>query len=276
MTLSRVRGSLIGLASLALVQILHPLPANGYSSVPGTCDFGAILAVHGSAQPGTGGFSLASSSPTYSAGQAISITLSGTQSFKGLLLYVFDSTGTHRGAFTIPSGYQAMACPGDPSSTVGHSSATAKAVPVSFAWTAPTSTDPLTVAAAVMVNFSVWYVANPIVIQPAASGLDAGGLSVDGAGLLRIEPNPFQESTTIRYALPKEGAATLRVYDIGGRWVRTLIDGPQPAGTHAIDWDGRDDAGVALAAGVYFVRLETGGMARVEKLMRTSTGSAGE
>ncbi len=69
-------------------------------------------------------------------------------------------------------------------------------------------------------------------------------------------PNPFARSTTIRFASPRETPVVLRIFDVSGRAVRTLINGSIPAGRHSFTWDGRDDGGRETSAGVYFVRLE--------------------
>lgn len=50
-------------------------------------------------------------------------------------------------------------------------------------------------------------------------------------------------------------AIALRIYDVGGRLVKTLVEGPQPAGEESVTWNGRDDAGRPVASGVYFYRL---------------------
>ena len=52
---------------------------------------------------------------------------------------------------------------------------------------------------------------------------------------------------------------TLRIFDVRGREVRTLFSGQQTAGTHEVEWDGRDGAGGAAASGVYVYRLLAGG-----------------
>lgn len=70
-------------------------------------------------------------------------------------------------------------------------------------------------------------------------------------------PNPFGGGTKLRFTLPRPGAVRLRVYDLGGRVVRTLADGTREAGAHGVLWDGRDDAGHDVPNGVYFARLST-------------------
>ena len=70
------------------------------------------------------------------------------------------------------------------------------------------------------------------------------------------QPNPFNPSTRIPFATSERGHVTLAIYDARGRRVRTLIDGAMPAGKHSVDWDGRDDRGVAQSSGVYFCRME--------------------
>jgi hypothetical protein len=69
-------------------------------------------------------------------------------------------------------------------------------------------------------------------------------------------PNPFNPQTTIRYVLPAAGRVSLRVYDLAGRVVRTLVAGVvQPVGAHEIAWDGRDARGRSLASGSYICRI---------------------
>lgn len=96
--------------------------------------------------------------------------------------------------------------------------------------------------------------------SPFATLLPAGIVDVPGTALPRElalsapAPNPLRGSTTLRLALPRATEVSLAVYDQQGRRVRTLLDGQQPAGEHAITWDGRDGDGRAVASGIYFVR----------------------
>ena len=80
-------------------------------------------------------------------------------------------------------------------------------------------------------------------------------------------PNPFNPSTTLRFALATPEHARLDVYDLAGRRLRTLVDADLPAAEHEAVWDGRDDRGSVLPSGVYFARLTAGGFRSSQKLM---------
>jgi len=74
--------------------------------------------------------------------------------------------------------------------------------------------------------------------------------------LLQNTPNPFNPITTIRFSLERRQHVQLRVFDLTGRLVRTLLDGNFSAGLKSVTWDGTDDLGRAVASGLYFYRLE--------------------
>ncbi|MBI5214357.1 MAG: right-handed parallel beta-helix repeat-containing protein [Ignavibacteriae bacterium] len=69
-------------------------------------------------------------------------------------------------------------------------------------------------------------------------------------------PNPFNPLTIVNYQLPIDNVVTLKVYDMLGREVATLVDGMQEAGYYAQPWNGTDANGQQLASGIYFYRLE--------------------
>ncbi len=83
-------------------------------------------------------------------------------------------------------------------------------------------------------------------------------------------PNPFNTSTTVRYAVANREDVLLRVYDSSGRLARELEAGDRPAGSHAVVWDGRDASGRNLPSGIYFFRLQAGSATATTKtiLMR--------
>jgi hypothetical protein len=79
-------------------------------------------------------------------------------------------------------------------------------------------------------------------------------------------PNPFNPVTTIRYAAPRAGDLTLKVFNVRGELVRTLVSGRVGRGEHSIDWNGRDDRGSGVASGVYFYEVRRAHDARVGKM----------
>jgi len=84
-------------------------------------------------------------------------------------------------------------------------------------------------------------------------------------------PNPFNPTTLIRYAIPdREGRPhriNLKVYNVLGQRVRTLVNMEQAPGYYSVVWNGRDDYGRELASGVYFYRLKAGRYSSSKKLL---------
>lgn len=69
-------------------------------------------------------------------------------------------------------------------------------------------------------------------------------------------PNPFNPQTNMRFQLPHQSVVALRIYDVLGQTIRTLVEGRYEAGVHRATWDGRDSRGRQVASGVYFYALE--------------------
>jgi hypothetical protein len=104
---------------------------------------------------------------------------------------------------------------------------------------------------------------NPIVVHKVSVNVgitDGGDANVPSIGLT-IAPNPLRRTSTISYYLRRAAPVTITLRDVTGRYVRRLPGGLQPAGRHAIEWDGTDDGGRALPTGVYFCRMQAGRMA---------------
>ncbi|MCB9516745.1 MAG: T9SS type A sorting domain-containing protein [Candidatus Latescibacteria bacterium] len=80
-------------------------------------------------------------------------------------------------------------------------------------------------------------------------------------------PNPFNPKTTLSFSLAHEGDARLSIHDVLGREVAVLVDGPRPAGSQQVSWDGRDAAGRPVSSGVYFARLVSAGERHSRKLV---------
>jgi glucuronoarabinoxylan endo-1,4-beta-xylanase len=86
-------------------------------------------------------------------------------------------------------------------------------------------------------------------------------------------PNPFASATAIPYTLGAHAEVRVTIYDVLGKEVKTFAPGMQIAGAHGLTWDGTNNAGLKVAAGVYFYRLQTNGETRIKKMFFTAGGS---
>ncbi len=86
-------------------------------------------------------------------------------------------------------------------------------------------------------------------------------------GLTRNVPNPFNPVTNIGYLVPRAAVVTIRVHDVAGRLVRTLVDREVEAGRHAVRWDGTNERGEAVGSGVYLCSMEAGGFHASRKML---------
>jgi hypothetical protein len=108
------------------------------------------------------------------------------------------------------------------------------------------------------------YVATGQPVPEHGPALPVLGLTLDPAA-----PSPFRDRTRLRFTLDRPTTVRLDVLDVSGRRVARLLEGQElPQGDHVVLWDGRDRSGLAVATGVYFVRLEAGQEIRHRKLVR--------
>jgi hypothetical protein len=91
-------------------------------------------------------------------------------------------------------------------------------------------------------------------LSTGTQGSFLGLAAPEGITLEQNYPNPFNPSTTITYRVTQQGPVAVRVFDLQGRLVKTLVDREQSVGAHSVQWDASD-----LASGTYFYRIEAGG-----------------
>jgi hypothetical protein len=110
--------------------------------------------------------------------------------------------------------------------------------------------------------------------RDVATDVDAGTLSPKAIlpkafALSQNYPNPFNPSTTIAFDIPedKEAFVRLKVYNIRGQLVRTLVNETMVEGSHKIEWDGKDNNGRYVSSGVYFYRIQTGEFSKTRKMV---------
>lgn len=93
-------------------------------------------------------------------------------------------------------------------------------------------------------------------------------LGPQSLALGRVAPSPFRDGTTVEFELPRQAKATICVYDVGGRVVRTLVDASLPPGRHHVTWNGLGNDGLAASSGVYFVRMTSGDFRATRRVVR--------
>ncbi len=105
--------------------------------------------------------------------------------------------------------------------------------------------------------------------RPLSLTLRAGG-DDDLPKAFRLDqarPNPFRETATISFAVPRFAPVTIEIFDVAGRLVRRLHAGETDPGYHRIVWAGTDDAGQRLFGGLYWCRLTSGGFTATQRIM---------
>lgn len=112
----------------------------------------------------------------------------------------------------------------------------------------------------------------PALVITVATDAAVGVESDAGSGTLAYSlaasrPNPAPGAATLAFTLPRAERATLRVFDVSGRAVRTLAEGAFGPGRHEIAWDGRDDRGTPVGSGTYVYRIKAGRWSDVRRLV---------
>jgi len=90
---------------------------------------------------------------------------------------------------------------------------------------------------------------------------------IDAIHLFQNLPNPFSPETRIAFELPQAGEVELRIYNLEGRLVRTLMQGELGSGRHELRWGGLDDAGRKVAGGIYFYGLRAPGIEESRRMI---------
>ncbi len=85
--------------------------------------------------------------------------------------------------------------------------------------------------------------------------------------LFQNYPNPFNPTTSIKYDLKDKAKVTLKIYNMLGQEVRTLVSREQSPGQYTMEWDGKNNAGLSVSSGVYIYRIQAGDFVKAKKMM---------
>jgi hypothetical protein len=109
--------------------------------------------------------------------------------------------------------------------------------------------------------------------EAAATSIETGSVNLPSSptaapSASAPSPNPFASGTAIHYTLPTAQRVTIRVYNVNGQLVRTLVDAAMPVGTHTATWNGQDGGGRDLGSGIYFVKFASGTVEKTDRVLK--------
>lgn len=97
----------------------------------------------------------------------------------------------------------------------------------------------------------------PVHIEYSAEGGSSSPQIPDQTAMLNVYPNPFNPNAFITYSLQEAGKVSFSIYNMRGQLLRRIEPGSEPAGTHQIVWDGKDQLGQSCSSGIYRIRMDT-------------------
>jgi hypothetical protein len=108
------------------------------------------------------------------------------------------------------------------------------------------------------------FVFNPTVV---ATSVENGNEPPLTFSLSQNFPNPFNPTTNFEFRLPVRNMVVVKVFDLLGREIATLVNDTRDAGTYRVSWNGQSVNGVATSTGVYFCRIEAGDFVQTKKMV---------
>jgi hypothetical protein len=105
----------------------------------------------------------------------------------------------------------------------------------------------------------------PIIVQVVSA--ESGQFLPEVFSLHQNYPNPFNPLTTLRYDLPEDALVNITIYDMMGRQIRTLVNNQQNAGFKSISWNGTNDKGASVSAGLYLYMIKAGKFRQTKKMV---------
>ena len=105
-------------------------------------------------------------------------------------------------------------------------------------------------------------------VNPALTGIDGDMSRIPKVYALdQNYPNPFNHTTRIEYQIPNSGSVSLKIYNLRGELVSTLVDEEMAAGYHSVTWNGLTSSGAPISSGVYLYRIQANDFVQVRKMI---------
>jgi hypothetical protein len=119
-------------------------------------------------------------------------------------------------------------------------------------------------------TYDGWMIDDVQVQEFVATGVAANESAAPMPGEFALQqnyPNPFNPETHIQYQLSERSHVTIRVYNMMGQLVKTLVDSERPAGFYSVRWDGADSNGQLVSSGIYVYRMESPSFVQTRKML---------
>ncbi|MCP4728242.1 MAG: T9SS type A sorting domain-containing protein [bacterium] len=121
-------------------------------------------------------------------------------------------------------------------------------------------------------NFSALYKSTELFTETFTIIIGKGineipAVTPDSYFLKQNYPNPFNPDTNIEFGLPQAGSVSMKIYNILGQEIRTLVNGDYEAGVHRVRWDARNNYGIRVASGVYIYRIQAENYTQIKKMI---------
>lgn len=267
--------------SVTILIAYSSSPPDGRTGVDGgpTCIDGCH--VGSSLNSGGGTFNITTDIPTagFTLGETYTVTVSINESGssrQGFEANILDQNGEQAGTITVTNSSATTTSTTSGITYIKHNVATsASNASWTFDWVAPSS-DVGTVTFYAAGNAANGdnaatgdhiYTASTFTSADLTTSVSEYDPRPDRFELIGNYPNPFNPETTIRFQIPMTTNVTLKVYDMRGQLIKTLISGQLPGGSHNVKWDGTNERGIIVATGVYIYRIQAGNFTDVRKML---------
>jgi len=142
---------------------------------------------------------------------------------------------------------------------------------IQYVLNVPVPNDPEAVAMSVRLHvysrFTGTIYWDDLVFPTGVTAVENDGFIPEEFNVSQNYPNPFNPSTTINFSIPQQSHVVIKVYDMMGREIKTLLNEEKSPGSYSAQWNGENSYGTRVATGIYFYRVNAGILTQVKKMI---------